>query len=104
MPIEKAIANRVFIRKETGEKVSPGGIVLANLKTKIEQDRGVVVAVGQGQHTETGLLIPCEVQEGDLVLYDNTAAQVRKIDGEEFVVITERECLAVLEVVQDEPA
>lgn len=59
--------------------------------------RGTVIAVGPGKHAdETGVLIPMQCKEGDVVLYSKFGGTEVELDGEIVVVLKENECLLIV--------
>ena len=59
-------------------------------------DRGIVVAVGPGRRTQAGTLIPLAVTPGDEVMLARGSGTDVTLDGEQFVVVHERDVLGVL--------
>lgn len=88
-PAPRPVSGRVVIVAETREALSPGGIVLPDSASEIPQT-GVVVAVDTKRKVEDTY-----VQVNDRVLY-SPYAQTVKVDGNEFVIMFERDILAIL--------
>jgi chaperonin GroES len=55
-----------------------------------------VVAVGPGRLTDDGKRLPMEVKVGDEVLFAKYAGTELKIDDEEYLILSEKDILAVL--------
>jgi chaperonin GroES len=93
----KPLADRVVVKTLVGEEKTKSGIVLPDTAKEKPQE-GEVVAVGSGKLNETtGERIPMEVKVGDRVLYSKYAGTEVKIDGEEYLVLSERDLLAIFE-------
>jgi chaperonin GroES len=77
------------------EEVTKSGIVLPDT-AKEKPQRGQVVAVGPGRLTDDGKRLPMEVKVGDEVLFAKYAGTELKIDDEEYLILSEKDILAVL--------
>ncbi len=73
-----------------------GGIVLAN-NAKEKPQSGQVVAVGAGARTPEGKLLPLTVKVGDVVVYDKYAGSEVKYEGEKYLVLHEKDLMAIAE-------
>jgi len=91
----KPLGDRVVVKAMPREEVTRGGIVLPDTAKEKPQE-GKVVAVGPGRVTEEGKRIPMEVQEGDTVIYAKYAGSEIKLDDEEYLILGEKDILAVL--------
>ena len=56
-----------------------------------------MIAVGPGKTLEDGKKSPIDVKAGDIVLFAKYSGTEVKIDGDEFLVIAEKDILAVVE-------
>lgn len=86
----KPIANRVVIEQIPAETKTPSGIIIP-ITVKERYQKGNVVAVGNGKKDE-----PLTVQEGDVVLYDSDYEIKVKIDGKEYLLLDEKNILAIM--------
>jgi len=94
MKIEPIGANLV-VKRLPSEEVTAGGIVLPDAaKTKPRQGR--VLSIGDGRLLPNGARSPHQVGEGDRVLFDSYAGTEVLIDGEELLIMSEDEILAVV--------
>jgi chaperonin GroES len=82
-------------RLEEEEKTTGGIIIPDTAKEKPQQ--GNVIAVGPGKRDDSGKPIPLDVKAGDRVLFSKYAGTEVKLDGEEHLIISEDEVLAILE-------
>ncbi len=73
-----------------------GGIVLPGSAAE-KPSQGEVIAVGNGQITESGEVRPLDVKVGDKVLFGQYSGSTVKVDGEELLIMKESEILGVLE-------
>lgn len=92
----RPLYDRVIIKRLEAESVSAGGFILPeNAQEKPMQ--AVVVAVGAGKRNENGDLIPLDVKVGDKVLFPKWSGTEFKINGEDLLIVTESDLLAILE-------
>ena len=89
------IADRLVVRPDDPESVTPGGIVLPDV-AKEKPQRGTVLAVGPGRSLDNGDRIAMEVAEGDHVLFSKYAGTPIEIDEDELVILQESDVLAKL--------
>lgn len=92
----KPLGDRIVVKPTPQEDTTSGGIILPD-SAKEKPNRGEVLATGSGRTLEDGTRIPLEVKEGDKVLYGKYSGTEIKIEGEEFVILQERELLAILD-------
>ena len=57
---------------------------------------GIVVAVGEGKVLENGKRQPMDVSVDDRIIYSKYSGTEVKLDGEEFLILSERDVLAVV--------
>ena len=89
--------DRVVIRRDESESVTEGGIIIPDA-AKDKPHKGTVLAVGPGRQSEVGAWMPIKgLEVGDRVLYTKFAGDVFKHDGEEIILVGERDIIAVIE-------
>ena len=91
----KPLNDRIVVRPIEVEAVSDGGIHLPGA-TAEKPHEGIVVAVGKGLILPTGELVPLDVAEGDKVLFGEKAGTTATVDGEEYLILTGDEIIAIL--------
>jgi len=90
----KPLGDRVVIKVvDTLEEKTKSGIVLPDTAKERPQE-GEVLAVGPGRILDNGARVAREVAVGDRVIYSEDAGTEVKIDGEEYLIIEERNILA----------
>lgn len=93
----RPLHDRVIIKREEVETRSAGGIVLTG-SAATKSTRGKVLAVGKGRVLNDGKIQPMDVKVGDTVIFnDSYGVKAEKIDGEEVLIISEHDILAVVE-------
>ena len=97
MPIKvRPLHNRLIVeRLEEDEKTSGGIIIPDTAKEKPQQGR--VEAVGPGKRDDKGNLIAMGVQKGDRVLFSKYSGSEVKLEGDDYLIISEDDVLAILE-------
>jgi chaperonin GroES len=90
----KPLGDRVVVKRLEEEQVTRGGIVLPD-SAKEKPQKGKVIAVGAGRY-EDGERIPMDVKEGDIVVFAKYGGTEIELDGEEYIILSERDLLAVM--------
>ena len=87
----------VIIKRKEVESKSAGGIVLTGSAAE-KSTRGEVVAVGNGRILENGEVRALDVKVGDKVIFsEGYCVKSEKIDGEEVLILSETDILAIVE-------
>ncbi|AVJ56922.1 co-chaperone GroES [Idiomarina sp. OT37-5b] len=93
----RPLHDRVIIKRIEVEAKSAGGIVLTGSAAE-KSTRGEVVAVGNGRILDNGEVRALDVKVGDKVLFnEGYGVKTEKIDGEEYLIMSESDILAVEE-------
>lgn len=92
----KPLGDRVVIQTLEREEKTKSGIVLPDT-VKEKPQEGKVVAVGTGKMLENGQRIALDVKVGDKVIFSKYAGNEVKVDGEEYLIISEKDILAIAE-------
>lgn len=91
------LEDRVVVRPGTAEETTASGLVIPDT-AKEKPMRGEVLAVGPGRRSEhTGDLVPLGIAEGATVVYGKYAGTEITVDGEDLLILSARDVLAVLE-------
>lgn len=91
----KPLADRVVVKKLEAEEKTAGGIVLPDT-AKEKPQQGEILAVGPGKFDDKGVRQPMEVKVGDKVLFAKYSGTEVKIDGVEYLILAERDILAIV--------
>jgi chaperonin GroES len=91
----RPLGDRVVVRPVEREETTRSGIVLPDTAKEKPQE-GMVEAVGSGRLLDNGTRVPMEVQVGDKVLYAKYAGNDFKLDDVEYLIVSERDLLAVV--------
>lgn len=92
----KPLGDRVVIEVMEGDLKTASGIVLPDTAKEKPQE-GKVVAVGAGKVLENGQRVAPDVKAGDKIIFSKYAGTEVKADGKEYLIVSERDILAVVE-------
>ncbi len=92
----KPLGDKILVKRLEAEEVTKGGIVLPD-SAKEKPREGRIVAVGPGRVLDDGTRGKLQVKAKDRVLFTSYAGTEIKIDGEEYLVMSEDDVLAVVE-------
>ena len=92
----KPLGDRVLIKALEREEKTKSGIVLPDTAKEKPQE-GKVLAVGSGKLLDNGTKVPLEVKVGQKVIFSKYAGTEVKVDGEEMMILNERDVLAIVE-------
>jgi chaperonin GroES len=91
----KPLGDRVFVKVSASEEKTAGGILLPDT-AKEKPQVGEVAQVGPGRRNDDGTRQELEVKVGDKVLYSKYAGTDIKLGGEDYVLLTEKDILAIV--------
>lgn len=92
----KPLEDRILVQANEAETTTASGIVIPDTAKEKPQE-GTVLAVGPGRVDDSGKRIPLDVNVGDTVLYSKYGGTEVKYGGEEYLVLSARDVLAVIE-------
>jgi chaperonin GroES len=90
------IGDRVVIKRLAAEEATAGGIFLPDMSRE-KPRQGRVLSVGDGRLLSDGTRATHQVQEGDRVLFSSYAGTEVEINGEELLLMSEEDILAIVE-------
>lgn len=91
----KPLGDRIVVQAAPQEEKTKGGLVLPDT-VKEKPVEGIVVAVGDGKILENGERQPMDVKVNDKIIYSKYSGTEVKLDGEEYLILSERDVLAVV--------
>ncbi|WP_030175948.1 co-chaperone GroES [Spirillospora albida] len=92
----KPLEDRIVVQPLEAETTTASGLVIPDTAKEKPQE-GTVVAVGPGRVDDKGERIPVDVKVGEVVLYSKYGGTEVKYNGEEYLVLSARDVLAVIE-------
>jgi len=90
----KPLEDRILVKPLDAEQTTASGLVIPDTAKEKPQE-GEVMAVGPGRF-EDGQRLPLDVTVGDKVIYSKYGGTEVKYDGEEYLILSARDVLAVL--------
>jgi chaperonin GroES len=90
----KPLEDRIVVKPSEEEETTVSGIVIPDTAKEKPQE-GSVVAVGPGRF-EDGNRVPLDVAVGDTVIYSKYGGTEVKVEGDEYLILSARDVLAVI--------
>jgi chaperonin GroES len=92
----RPLGDKVVIQPSPHEETTKSGIVIPDTAKEKPQE-GKVLAVGPGRFLDDGKREHMDIKPGDTVLYAKYAGSEFKLDGEDLLIISAKDVLAVVE-------
>ena len=92
----KPLEDRIVVTVLESEQTTASGIVIPDTAKEKPQE-GTVLAVGPGRIDDKGNRVPIDVKVGDTVIYSKYGGTEVKWGGEEYLVLSARDVLAVID-------
>ena len=92
----KPLEDRIVVKTLEAEQTTASGLVIPD-SAKEKPQEGEVLAVGPGRVDDNGQRVPLDVAVGDTVIYSKYGGTEVKYAGEEYLVLSARDVLAVIE-------
>ena len=93
----RPLNDRLIVKALPKEEVTKAGIIIPESVDKERPEQGEVIAVGPGKLLDDGKRSTMDVKVGDKIMFKKYAPDEIKLDGTEYLVISEYDILAVLE-------
>ena len=90
------INDKILIKREEPESSSSGGVLLPDSARKAPA-QGKVASLGDGIKLSNGDRVPFQVKEGDRVLFSSYSGNEVSCNGQEYLILTEDDILAIVE-------
>ncbi len=91
----KPLEDRIVVQPLEAETTTASGLVIPDTAKEKPQE-GTVVAVGPGRIDDNGNRVPLDVNVGDVVVYSKYGGTEVKYSGEEFLILSARDVLAIV--------
>jgi chaperonin GroES len=92
----KPLEDRVVVQANEAETTTASGLVIPDTAKEKPQE-GTVIAVGPGRIDDNGNRVPLDVKAGDVVIYSKYGGTEVVYGGQDFLVLSSRDLLAVVE-------
>lgn len=93
----KPLHDNLIVKPLSDEQATKSGIILPDTIDKERPEKGEVIAVGPGKVLENGNKSEMTVKVGDKVMFKKYSPDEFKLDGEEYLIISESDVLGVIE-------
>lgn len=91
----KPLEDKIIIKQAEAETQTASGLYIPD-NAKEKPQKGEILAVGPGRRDDKGERIPMDVEVGDKVLYSKYGGTEVRYNGEDYLIISSRDVLAVL--------
>ena len=91
----RPLHDKVLVKRTEEEETTAGGIVLPGSAAE-KPSQGEVIAVGPGKRQDSGDQIAPDVKVGDTVIFGQYGGNEVKIDGEEYLILSENDIFGVV--------
>ncbi len=91
----RPLGDRVVIKPTPREEMTKSGIVLPDTAKEKPQE-GTILSAGPGRLNDDGKREAMDVKEGDKVLYAKYAGTEFKVDGEDLLIVSQKDILAIV--------
>ncbi len=92
----KPLADKVLVQRVEAQSTTAGGIVLPEA-AKEKPQRGKIISAGPGKILDDGSVQKMQVKKGDVVLFTSYAGSEIKLSGDEYLIMSESDILAIVE-------
>ncbi len=92
----RPLHDKVLVKRTEEEETSSGGIILSG-SAKEKPSQGEVKSVGPGKKNDSGEVSTMNVKAGDTVFFGQYAGNEVKLDGEDFLIMSESDIFGVIE-------
>lgn len=92
----KPLEDRIVVQSLDAETTTASGLVIPDTAAE-KPSEGTVIAVGPGRVDDSGNRIPVDVAVGDVVIYSKYGGTEVKYAGEEYLILSARDILAIVE-------
>jgi chaperonin GroES len=91
----KPLEDRIVVKQVDAEETTASGLVIPDTAKEKPQE-GEVIAVGPGRIDDNGNRVPLDIVVGDKVIYSKYGGTEVKYSGEDLLVLSARDVLAVV--------
>lgn len=88
--------DKIMVKRLEPDEATSGGILLPD-SAKAAPQQGKVASLGEGRRLDNGSRLPFQVKEGDRVIFASYAGDEVTCNGQDYLILTEEDILAVVE-------
>lgn len=93
----RPLGDKVIVKRDEAKTKTESGIFIPE-GSKDKPKQGKIVAVGDGiLNKDSGKYMPFTVKKGDTVLFTTYSGTELKIDGQDFIIMTEEDILGIID-------
>ncbi len=92
----KPLGEKILVKRFEADEKTAGGILLP-YAAKEKPKEGKIIALGDGKLLDSGKRAKFQVKKGDKVVFTSYAGTEIDIDGEEYLLMSEDDILAIIE-------
>ncbi|HSS02043.1 MAG TPA: co-chaperone GroES [Kofleriaceae bacterium] len=92
----RPLRENILARRIVEQDKTRGGLFIPD-NAKEKPLEAVVIAVGSGKRLDNGTIQPIAVKAGDKILIGKYSGSDVKLDGQDHIILSESDVLAVLE-------
>ncbi len=92
----KPLGEKILVKRFEAVEKTAGGILLPDA-AKEKPKEGKIIALGDGKLLDSGQRAKFQVKKGDKVVFTSYAGTEIDIDGEEYLLMSEDDILAIIE-------
>ena len=92
----KPLEDRIVVKSVEAEQTTASGLVIPDTAKEKPQE-GEVLSIGPGRIDDNGNRVPLDVNVGDKVLFSKYGGTEVKLAGQEYLVLSARDVLAIVE-------
>ncbi len=93
----KPLGNKVILEAVSKEEKTKSGIIIPDTVDKEKPEQAKVLAVGPGKINKDGSRAKIDVKAGDIVLFSKYSPTEIKLDGKEYLVVSDEDIMAIVE-------
>ncbi|MAX23514.1 MAG: co-chaperone GroES [Phycisphaeraceae bacterium] len=91
----RPLGDKIIVKRVEAQEKTASGIYLPE-SAKEKPQEAKIIALGDGKVLDSGERASFQVKKGDTVLLSKWGGTELKIDGEEYLILTEDDILAVV--------
>jgi len=92
----KPLSNKIILEAVSSEEKTKSGIIIPDTVNQEKPEQGKVLAVGPGKLLKDGKRSPMDIKVGDTVIFSKYSPSEIKIDGKEYLVVSDEDVLAIV--------
>ena len=93
----RPLGDKIIVKRQVADSQTESGIYLPE-SAKDKPKQGQVIALGDGNlNKDTGERLPFTVKKGDEVIFSSYSGTEVKIEGEDFLIMTEDDILGIID-------